>query len=182
MQIILINGLIASGKTTLGKLLVDEFTKKRIRASFIDIDDEVLQINSNFLWDNVVNKRKDWLKARRSAAIKANVNQRQGIITVIAGPFFQRDEISGFVSFLKDDPVTFLFNLHLSLKVRLHRDKKRLHTNDIATLKEQEQSFELLEERYGFDINNQNSTEEALKQIQCALAEDRGKLQLDLFT
>ena len=64
MKLILIDGGPASGKNTLGKLLVDQFNKNGEKAILLDLDSYVEEFNPKWIWESKEQEEKDHLNAR----------------------------------------------------------------------------------------------------------------------
>lgn len=181
MKVIILNGLIASGKTTLGKLLADHFHNHDERAIFYDLDDLVEKRNSNFKWESKDAQTRDWLKARKELADLTNESVKQGNNVVVVGPFFQRDEISGFVKYLNPTSEVYLYTLIIPLDERLRRNSLRKWSNPEEDLKVQQNTYEKLTERFGHDIENIGVEEESLERIINAVNQSLGRIDIADF-
>lgn len=122
MKVILLNGPIASGKTTLGKHLTQKLKSLGNKVVFYDLDDEVERINGNHIFDSDEKKNDVWLQARKNYALKTNEHLSKDELVVMVGPFFQKDEIGGYVSHIVPDVPILLFTLNTPLDLRIKRD------------------------------------------------------------
>jgi adenosyl cobinamide kinase/adenosyl cobinamide phosphate guanylyltransferase len=71
MRVILLNGAIASGKSTLGKAIVQQRRRHHQVATFYDLDDEVRKVNPSLEWKHGEERLRDWLHSRKQSALKA---------------------------------------------------------------------------------------------------------------
>jgi len=72
MKLIIIDGGPASGKNTLGNLLVQEFQKQDNKVVLLDLDTYVEEFNPKWIWENEQQKEKDQLNARINFAKDVN--------------------------------------------------------------------------------------------------------------
>lgn len=73
MKLILIDGGPASGKNTLGTLLVEKLKTTGENVILLDLDSYVERINPSWIWSNKDQERQDQLKARENFAKKSGV-------------------------------------------------------------------------------------------------------------
>ena len=59
MKLILIDGGPASGKNTLGSLLVQKFQKQSNKAILLDLDTFVEELNQTWIWDDKQKEKED---------------------------------------------------------------------------------------------------------------------------
>ncbi len=174
-KILIINGLIASGKNTIGRLLTEKFTGQNIRAIFYDIDEEVKRLNPQNYWENDQEELTTWLSARKNYAEAANIYK--GDIVVVAGPFFTRDEIVGYCDYIHPDTQVFLYTLSTTLNTRLERNKYRAVANDPKDILEQEKIFETLSEpQYGELVDNNSDVTTTVDSIMELFSKNQGLL------
>lgn len=162
-SIILINGLIASGKNTVAKTLSKTLEEKGYKSSFFDVDGEVTRLNPTGLWKSEEHKNKIWLEARKNLAFAAQEELKMKDYVVIAGPFFLLKEITGFLKYVHPQIKTFLFTLETSLDVRLERNKYRTPSNDPKEIIDQEEIYQQLKpELYGYIVPNTNGLDDTI--------------------
>ncbi len=172
-SIILINGLIASGKNTVGKTLSKTLEEKGYKSSFFDVDGEVTRLNPTGLWKSEEHKNEIWLQARKNLAFAAQEELKMKDYVVIAGPFFLPKEITGFLKYVHPQIKTFLFTLETSLDVRLERNKYRTPTNDPKEIMDQEELYHQLKpDLYGYIIQNTAGLDETIQVILTLLSQD----------
>ena len=124
MNLILLDGGPASGKNTLGILLIQEFQKRGNKAILLDLDAHVEEINPTWVWENKQLERLDQLKARENFAIEINKYlQEKYTIIVIGERFLTKNDIAVFIRRLKIICTIYLYHLSIPLSLR----KERLH-------------------------------------------------------
>lgn len=163
-KIIIINGLIAGGKNTIGELLAKYFNENGTKSIFYDIDKEVTVLNPKDFWKNDAETLKIWLQARKNYAKKSNDNDAE--ITIIVGPFFTKAEINGFVKYVKAETLLYLYTLDTPIEVRIERNKHRVPSNDPQDIINQDANFQKMKDSlYGEIVKNDNTAEETVKKI-----------------
>ena len=124
MKLILIDGGPASGKNTLGALLSEKFNKLGNKATLLDLDTYVEQLNPNWVWENEQQKNSDQLKARENFAKDIRKCLRDDYIIVVIGErFLTKNDLSVFLKKLETVCPVFLYHLTIPLTLR----KQRLH-------------------------------------------------------
>src|SRR3990167_2410752 len=97
MKLILIDGGPASGKNTLGTLVVENFQKLGYKAILMDLDNYVEEINPSWIWKNKQLEENDQLKARENFVKDINKYlQENYIIFVIGERFLTKEDIVVF--------------------------------------------------------------------------------------
>src|SRR5690349_16784703 len=109
MNIILLNGAIASGKITIGKAIVKQIREQQRAATFYDLDDETRKLSPKLEWEQEEQRLRDWLRSRKTLALKTTKDIRRGAEVVIAGPFFLKGEITGYTNYIPRDVSLFLY-------------------------------------------------------------------------
>jgi len=173
-KIIVLNGLIASGKTTIGKELVKALNNSGEKAVFFDLDDEVLSLNLNDSTASNEERLKTWLHARKNIALQTLKSLKSHKTVVIAGPFYFPDEIEGFTTYITIDIPIYLFTLDTNLTNRLERNSKRLPPNDSQDIHEQEEKIKKLRKEYGYTIESNGSINEVIETIRKLLPLSKG--------
>lgn len=174
-KVLIINGLIASGKNTIGQLLTQRFNDEHIRAMFYDIDEEVSRLNPKNYWENDQEELSTWLSARKNYAEAANTYK--GDIVVIAGPFFTKDELAGYIDYITDSTQVFLFTLSTTLATRLERNRNRPSPNEPKDILEQEKIFQNLQEPpYGEMVDNNTDSTTTIDTIMELFSKNQGLL------
>lgn len=131
MELILIDGGPASGKNTLGSLLIDKFREDGRKAILLDLDSYVERFNPRWIWNNEEQKEKDQLAARARFAedITAYLKD-QYVVLAIGERLLTTQDVATFMGRIRADPTTLLY--HLSVPFALRRE--RLHARGPHTL------------------------------------------------
>lgn len=177
-MLILINGAIASGKTTVGRTLAVTLTMRGSSTHFVDLDDEVRKLNATMTWTDSKKRTEDWLTARRSVAEEANSADESHTI-VVSGPLFTKEEINGITRHLTGKRPVYLYNLHAPLDTRIKREFNRESGNTVTDLIHQDKMLKEMENLFGHDIMNTDDVEVAVKSIFSNLANGIGLLKLN---
>lgn len=176
-KIILINGPIASGKTSVAKALSEKIED----SIFIDLDEEVKNIHGSLNWDNEDERFKDWIDARHKVAIRCINELNNNKSVIISGPFYTFDELHYFVKYLPDKTYLLLFTLDVSLEERLRRDSLRAHSNSEVEMREQLSEISKFVTSYGYKIENETSINITVEKILGFISQDTGKLDISSF-
>lgn len=124
MKLILIDGGPASGKNTLGTLLVKKLNKHENKVILFDLDTFVEQINPSWIWKSKLLEEADQSKARKNIANAINKYLLEDYTIIVIGErFLSKSDISLFVSRLNINCPTQLYHLSVPLTLR----RKRLH-------------------------------------------------------
>jgi chloramphenicol 3-O-phosphotransferase len=176
MHVILLNGAIASGKSTLGRAIVEQRSQYHRAAIFYDVDDEVRKVNPRLEWEHGEERLKDWLHSRKHSALSAAEDLRKGREVVVAGPFFLKEEIIGYIDFIPRDTPLFLYTLVTSFEERVRRDTARTHRNTFSDLCRQQEKIDHLPKQYGYEVQNTGPVEETIRTILHLVTTDVGRL------
>ena len=129
--LLLINGPVASGKTTVAQLVAARMRERKRRAAAIDLDALVMVVMGRD-WHDV--RIEHWLAARRLAAVLADcLFSTEHELVVLSGPFFTQEERDDLCRHLKSRPKMASVTLRVSFDVALRRaqsdpDPARLYT------------------------------------------------------
>ncbi len=122
MKLILIDGGPASGKNTLGVLLVEKLRTDGNKVKLLDLDTYVEKINPSWIWENKINEERDQLQAREDfAADIQKFLQENYTIIVIGERFLIKADIAAFVNRIKIPCPVYLY--HLSVPINLRRKR-----------------------------------------------------------
>ncbi len=118
-QVVLVNGPIASGKTTVARLLADLVRSKGHKAASIDLDD-LVWMNGGTDWLRI--NRQHWQVAREGAAVLVNWLFASGTsLVAVAGPFFDATDRAQLIDALDGSPRTTIVTLRVSLPEAIRR-------------------------------------------------------------
>jgi thymidylate kinase len=125
-KLILLDGGPASGKNTLGSLLVEELRNVKNIIILLDLDTYVEEINPTWVWENKQLEELDQLKARENFAIEINKYlQEKYTVIVIGERFLTNNDIVVFISRLKTICTVYLYHLSIPISLRKERLNKR---------------------------------------------------------
>lgn len=153
MRVIILSGPIASGKTTIGKLLADAFTREGAPTIFLDLDSEVEKLSPGFDWEQEDLKLHDLALARKIIAERTNsaVNLHHDVVVV--GPFFTQDDMRNYTRYLSKGFEIYYFQLSAPLDVRHHRNVSRDKGDPKRDILEQQVMIEQLRHHMGTVID-----------------------------
>jgi shikimate kinase len=140
MKLILIDGGPASGKNTLGELIV-----KKIRKSvLLDLDNYVEQLCPSWIWKDEKQKLKDLSKVRQNFIKDINkyIDQNQTVI-VIGERFMTKKNIYDYINKLKKTCTVLVFHLSVPFSLREHRLNQRGPHTLIDLVKDQKDRDEI---------------------------------------
>ncbi len=141
MKLVLIDGGPASGKNTLGELLIAKLGDKAI---LLDLDTYVEEFNPKWIWENEGQKEKDQLNARMSIAKDIDKYlQKNFIVIVIGEQFLRKDNVADFINRLKVTPPVYLYHLSVPFDLREQRLHQRGPHSIIDLKKDQEDRDEV---------------------------------------
>lgn len=122
MKLILIDGGPASGKNTLGTLLVEMLQRDGINGILFDLDTYVEKRNPSWIWKNKSIEKRDQLKAREdfTADIRKFLRRKYTVIG-IGERLLTRDDVTSFLNRIHISCPVYLYHLHVPLTVRRKR-------------------------------------------------------------
>ena len=181
MKLILIDGGPASGKNTLGNLLVDEFKKLGNKAKLLDLDVYVEELNPSWIWDNKQQEEKDQQKARENLAQDINKHLSKDFIVIIIGErFLTKEDISNFINRLKITPSIYLYHLSIPFSLRVQRlDERGPHS--LIDLKKDQRERDLNTKWYGYVYENVSSEKIDARDLFRLIQDNQGLLDINLF-
>ena len=180
MKLILIDGGPASGKNTLGLLLSEKFNKLGNKATLLDLDTYVEQLNPKWIWENEQQKNIDQLKARENFAkdIKKYL-QDDFIVIVIGERFLTKNDFSIFFNKLEIVCHVFLYHLSVSLSQR----KQRLHDrgpHSLIDLEKDQKDRDEIKVWPGYIYKNINLPEEDATNLFRLIQTGKGLIDINL--
>lgn len=174
MRVIIISGAIASGKTTVGKLLADAYTKQGVPTVFLDLDSEVEKLSPGFDWEQNDLKLHDLALARKIIAERTNsaVNLHHDV--VVAGPFFTREDIHNYTRYLAHGFEIYFYQLSASLEERHKRNLSRGRENPRRELLVQQVMIEQLRHHLGTNVDANQHPVQIIIEIMRLVAKKHG--------
>lgn len=177
--LILIDGGPASGKNTLGRLLVRMFKASGDRAVLLDLDTYVEKYNPSWIWENDDLKDKDQLAARVDIAQDIDNNLQRGCVTIVIGErFLTRDDVIRFIQRLKTASSVYLYHLNIPLAVREKRLRRR-GPQSIIDLAQDQKDRDAVKDWPGCVYRNINSAEVDAKNLMALIKKGKGLLTFD---
>src|SRR3989344_150940 len=180
MKLIIIDGSPASGKTTLGKLLVEELGARGDKARFLDWDDYVEAVNPTWVWDNKQNEERDKGIAGASLANDTDKYLKQNFIVITVGTFLIKRDLIRYLSNLKTNIPVYLYHLNVSLSLRRKRNHK-IEYNPLLDLEKDQRERDAIKKWYGHVYENINSPKEDAKNLLKLVRNNQGHLDLLKF-
>jgi len=174
MKLILIDGGPASGKNTLGNLLVGKFREIGDKAILLDLDVYVEEFNPQWIWDNEQQKEKDQFNARINLAKEINKYLKDNFTVIVIGErLLTKENIEKFVSRLEITCPTYLYHLSIPLALREKRLNQRGHSPLIDLPKDQKDR-NAVKEWPGYVYENVNSPESDSQNLMSLIQEGKG--------
>lgn len=159
MKLILIDGGPASGKNTLGALLVEQLRKDGNTVILLDLDTYVEKINPSWVWENKKNEERDQLQAREDfAADIQKFLQKNYTIIVIGERFLTKQDIAAFVNRIKIPCFVNLFHLSVPIDLRRKRLVER-GTHSLIDIKKDQKERDAIALWPAYVYKNINSPE-----------------------
>ncbi|RJQ27815.1 hypothetical protein C4577_00625 [Candidatus Parcubacteria bacterium] len=174
MKLILIDGGPASGKNTLGNLLVEKFQKLEQRAVLLDLDTYVEEFNPSWVWEDKEREKEDQLNARINFAQDINKYLQENFIVIAIGErFLTKENVIAFVEKVKINCSVYLFHLSIPISLR----KQRLHKrgpHSLIDLEKDQRDRDEVKSWPGYVYENINSPEEDASNLFQLIQNDKG--------
>lgn len=182
MKLILLDGGPASGKNTLGSLLVQQFQKQSGKAILLDLDTYVEQLNPTWIWNDKIKEENDQQKARINFGKEIDDYLRQNFVVIAIGErFLTKEDISNFIGRLKTLPSQiYLYHLSVPFQLRAERlDKRGPHS--LIDLAKDQKDRDANPKWYGYIYENVNSEEIDSENLFKLIQANQGLLDKNLF-
>jgi len=126
MKLVLIDGGPASGKNTLGEILVDTFTQLGEKAILLDHDTYVEDLCPDWKWENTQQKELDLFTARQhfTAAIVEQI-EKNTVIIAIGVRLFAKQDVEIYTRGISNEAQVYLFHLDVPFTLREERLRNR---------------------------------------------------------
>ena len=176
MKLIIIDGGPASGKNTLGNLLVQEFQKQDNKVVLLDLDTYVEEFNPKWIWENEQQKEKDQLNARINFAKDINKYLQDNFIVIAIGErFLTKEDIMRFMSKPKTTNPVYLYHLSTPFDIRLQRLHQR-GPHSLIDLEKDQKDRDAVTTWPGYVYENINTPEEDVKNLIKLIQDNKGLL------
>ncbi|MBU1322592.1 hypothetical protein KKE48_04370 [Patescibacteria group bacterium] len=182
MKLILIDGGPASGKNTLGTLLVQKFQKLDNKAILLDLDVYVEEFNPSWIWKSKQKEEKDQQKARENFARDINKYLQQDFIVIVIGErFLTKEGIANFINRLIITFPIYLYHLSIPFPLRTQRlDERGPHS--LIDLKKDQRERDLNIKWYGYIYKNVSSEKNDAQNLFKLIQDNQGLLDINLFS
>jgi shikimate kinase len=179
MKLILIDGGPASGKSTLGELLVEKFKKQNEKVVLIDLDTYVEELNPTWMWNDEKIKEDDQRNARINFAKAINISLQNNLDVIAIGErFLTKEDITNTTSKLQASCSIYLYHLSVQFELR----KQRLHKrgpHSLIDLDKDQKDRDSNPKWYGYIYENINSIETDAKNLFKLIQDNQGLLEMD---
>ena len=156
-DLILIDGGPASGKNTLGKILVEKFNNQGNKSILLDLDSQVEEICPTWIWNDEKQKEKDLLKARLNLIKDINKYLEGGLTVIAIGErFFRKKDVTKYTSKFKTKRSVYLYHLNVPIALRRERLKGR-GTHSLIDLDKDQKERDEVKNWPGYVYQNINS-------------------------
>lgn len=181
MKLILIDGGPASGKNTLGSLLVAKFQKQNQKAILLDLDTYVEKLNPTWIWKDKEKELDDQKLARENYLLDINKYLEQDYIIIAIGErFLTKDDVIGYKSKIKSNYPVYLFHLSPPFKLRKQRlDERGPHS--LIDLEKDQQERDANPSWPGYIYQNINTVEIDTEKLFVLINNNQGILDTNLF-
>ena len=183
MKLILIDGGPASGKNTLGTLLVQKFMEPGNKFILLDLDIYVEEINPSWIWEDKQTERIDQQKARENFAQDIDQYLQRGFSVIAIGErYLTKEDIVNFIKRLEVKcPTYYLYHLNPPLELRKQRLEQRGPCSLIDLEKDQRER-DSNAKWHGYVYENINSPIEDAENIMGLIQNDEGLLDAAFFS
>ncbi|MFA6447284.1 MAG: hypothetical protein WCW31_03445 [Patescibacteria group bacterium] len=177
MKLILIDGGPASGKNTLGELLVYKLTGLGEKAVLLDLDTYVEKYNPKWTWGNEQEKEKDQLQARIDISKDIDRYLLDDVTALVIGErFLSKDDVLHFLKRLGADPPVYLYHLNLPFALRQYRLHQR-GPHSLIDLEKDQRDRDAVTEWPGCVYDNVHSPEEDASRLLSFIQEGKGAFE-----
>ena len=178
MKLILIDGGPASGKNTLGDLLVKKFNNSGDKAILLDLDTYVEQFNPKWVWDNKQHEEEDQLNARINITKDIDKYLKEDFIVFIIGErFLTEDDVTSFIDKLKIICPIYLYHLSIPFVLR----EKRLYergAHSLIDLGKDQEDRDAVKDWLGYVYENISSPEVDASNLMALIQRGEGLLAI----
>lgn len=174
MKLILLEGGPASGKNTLGTLLVEEFRKIGDNAIFLDRDFYVEELNPRWMWKSKRQKEKDILNASINFAKDINKYLQDNFVVIAIGErLLTKGDYVRFINRLKVTCPVYLYHLSIPLPLR----KQRLHkrgSHSLIDLEKDQKERDAVKHWLGYIYENINTPKNDTSKLMKLIKTNKG--------
>jgi hypothetical protein len=178
MKLILIDGGPASGKNTLGELLVTKLQEYGGKAILLDLDAYVERYKPDWAWENKEQEEQDQLKARIDFYNEINKYLQEGWDVIAIGErLLTRQDVDNFISKITSNCSVYLFHLTVQFTIREHRLHSR-GPHSLIDLEKDQKDRDVIKEWPGYVYENIHSPEEDANNLFLLIQQNKGLVQV----
>lgn len=174
MKLILIDGGPASGKSTLGQMLVERFKKQGENFVLLDLDSYVEKYCPTWKWNSDQQKEGDLLKAREDFTNAINKSLGENFVVIAIGDrFMTKNNIEGYTNKLLKKVPIYLYHLSAPYSLREQRFHER-GPHSLIDLEKDQKDRDSVKEWPGYVYQNINSPEVDAMELQKLIQANKG--------
>lgn len=157
MKLILLDGGPASGKSTIGKMLVDEFNDSGQKSILLDLDGYVENYCPTWKWDSDQQKESDFAKARADFTLSIDKHLQENFtVFAIGDRFMTKDDVIRYINKLSVKVPVYLYHLSAPFELRQQRLQER-GPHSLIDLKQDQKDRDQIKSWPGYVYQNINS-------------------------
>lgn len=178
MKLILIDGGPASGKNTLGEMLVADFRATGEKSILLDHDIYVEKLCPTWVWTSNEQKESDLLNARTNFIEDINKYLQQGFTVIAFGVrFLTSNDMTIYTSKLVEKCPVYLYHLSVPIALRRQRlDQRGPHS--VIDLDKDQKDRDAITVWPGYVYQNINSPESDAKELMKLIQANKGLIDI----
>lgn len=178
MKLVIITGLMASGKTTIADQLAEELSRSGKKTMFYDLDEFCEAFNPDYKWENDEDKERDLSEARKLLANVTNVTLKHEIDVITVGPFLYKQEIEDYVNNIYKDAEVYLYQLTMPIDLRFQRNKARKWPSKEEDMQLEEDNLSESKVDYSLKVENIEDVPTVVNKLIHLIEHSEGRLNL----
>ncbi|PJE63171.1 hypothetical protein COU88_00935 [Candidatus Roizmanbacteria bacterium CG10_big_fil_rev_8_21_14_0_10_39_6] len=179
MKLVLIDGGPASGKNTLGEILVADLNAIGEKSVLLDHDSYIEKLCSTWIWISDEQKESDLLSARISFIEDINKSLQQGFTVITIGVrFLTVGDVSIYTSKLAAKYPVYLYHLSVPLLLRKQRLNQR-GPHSLIDLDKDQKDRDAITTWPGYVYHNVNSPESDAKELMKLIQANEGLIDVN---
>lgn len=180
MKVVIITGLMASGKTTIADQLAEELARSGKKTMFYDLDEFCEAFNPDYKWRNDEEKEIDLSGARKLLADVTNTTLEHQIDVITVGPFLYKDEIETYVKHINQNAKIYLYQLTMPIELRFQRNKARKWPSKEEDMQAEEDNLINSKVDYSLKVENIDDIPTVVKKLITRINNSQGEIKLPL--
>ena len=179
MILILIDGGPASGKNTLGEMLVGNFIATGEKSVLLDNDSYVEEFCPTWIWPNDVQKKKDLLKAKTNFIKDIDKYLQEGFnVVAIGARFLSKDDVVLYTGELTIMCPVYLYHLSVPIALRRQRLEQR-GPHSLIDLDKDQKDRDAITAWPGYIYQNINSPESDAEELMKLIQANEGLVDIN---